>query len=68
MKTIIAPVDFSDASANALSFAAELSKRASARLIVLNILQKGESELETRDKLKSLESGSEKNFRLRSKL
>ena len=42
MKTILALVDFSDASTNALSFAAELSKRASARLIIMNIIQKGE--------------------------
>ena len=62
MKTIIAPVDFSDASANALSFAAELAKRASARLIVINILQKGESELKTNNKLKSIESDLKRSF------
>jgi len=62
MKTIIAPVDFSDASANALSFAAELSKRASARLIVINILQKDESELETKNKLRSIESDLIRSF------
>ena len=62
MKTIIAPVDFSDASANALLFAAELSKRATARLIVLNILQKGESESETKNKLRSIESDLERSF------
>jgi len=44
MKTILVPVDFSDASTNALSFAAELSKRASARLVIVNILQKGAAE------------------------
>jgi nucleotide-binding universal stress UspA family protein len=62
MKTIIAPVDFSEASTNALLFAAELSKRASARLIVLNILQKDESEEETKNKLKSIESDLKKSF------
>ena len=62
MKTIIAPVDFSDASANALSFAAELSKRASARLIVINILQKGDSESETKNKLRSIESDLKNSF------
>lgn len=62
MKTIIAPIDFSDASANALSFAAELSKRTSARLIIINILQKGEVEEETRKKLKSVESDLKKSF------
>ena len=44
MKTIIAPVDFSDASANALSFAAELSKRSSARLMIVHIIRKGDEE------------------------
>jgi nucleotide-binding universal stress UspA family protein len=62
MKTIIAPVDFSDASANALSFAAELSKRAGARLIIINILQKGESELETKNNLRSIESELKNSF------
>ena len=62
MKTIIAPIDFSDASANALSFAAELSKRAAARLIVINILQKGEAEEETKNKLKSIASDLKKSF------
>ena len=62
MKTILALVDFSDASINALSFAAELSKRASARLIVVNILQKGEGEEETKNKLKSIESDLKKSF------
>jgi nucleotide-binding universal stress UspA family protein len=57
MKTIIAPVDFSDVSTNALSFAAELSKRASANLIVMNILEKGEDQKEPKEKLKTLESG-----------
>ena len=62
MKTIIAPIDFSDASANALSFAAELAKRASARLIVINILQKGEDEEEIKNKLTSVESDLKKSF------
>ena len=62
MKTIIAPIDFSHASANALSFAAELSKRAAARLIVINILQKGDDEAETKNKLKSIESDLKKSF------
>ncbi len=44
MKKIIAPVDFSDASTNALSFAAELAKRASAKLVIVNIFEKGEDE------------------------
>ena len=50
MKTIIAPIDFSDASANALSFAAELSKRTSARLKIININKKVDDEEETKNK------------------
>jgi nucleotide-binding universal stress UspA family protein len=62
MKTILAPVDFSEASTNALSFAAELSKRASARLFVVNALQKGEDEKETKNKLTAMESDLKKTF------
>jgi len=64
MKTILAPVDFSDASTNSVSFAAELSKRSSARLVIVNILQKGEDENETKNKLKSLESDLKKSIDL----
>ena len=56
MKTIIAPIDFSDASTNALSFAAELAKRASARLIAVTILEVGEDETNAKNKLKAIES------------
>jgi nucleotide-binding universal stress UspA family protein len=62
MKLILAPVDFSDASTNAVSFAAELSKRSSARLVIVNILQKGEDENEAKLRLKSLESELKKTF------
>ena len=62
MKTILAPIDFSEASINALMFAAELSKRASARLFVMNVMQNGESEKETKDKLKGIESDLKKSF------
>jgi nucleotide-binding universal stress UspA family protein len=62
MKTILAPIDFSEASINALSFAAELSKRASARLFATNVLQNGESEKEAKDKLKAIESDLKKSF------
>jgi len=62
MKTILAPVDFSDAAANSVAFAAELSKRSSARLVIVNILQKGENENDTEIKLKSLKSGIKKSF------
>jgi nucleotide-binding universal stress UspA family protein len=56
MKRIIAPVDFSDASTNALSFAIELSKRANAGLVIVHILPDGEDEKEAESKLKGLES------------
>lgn len=62
MNTILAPVDFSDASTNALSFAAEFSKRASARLLVLHIMQNGDSEGEAKAKLISIESDLKKTF------
>ncbi len=62
MKKIIAPVDFSDASNNALSFAAELAKRASAHLIIVNVFEKGEDEEESSDKLKSVASDLKKTF------
>lgn len=62
MKTILAPVDFSDASTNALLFAAELCKRASARLVVINIMQEDDGEEETKNKLQSLESDLKKSF------
>src|SRR3954454_6302368 len=62
MKTILAPVDFSEASANSLLFAAELARRASARLVIVNILQKDEVEEETKNKLSSMESDLKKSF------
>ncbi|HEY2349836.1 MAG TPA: universal stress protein [Puia sp.] len=62
MTTILTLVDFSDASANAVSFAAELSKRSSARLVISNILQKDVDEEETKDRLKSIESDLKKSF------
>ena len=62
MRTVLTLVDFSDASTNALSFAAELSKRASAHLIIINILTKGEDEEETKSRLKSIESGLKKSY------
>jgi len=62
MKTILALVDFSEASINSLSFAAELSKRASAFLVIMNIIQKDTGEEETKNKLKSIESDLKKSF------
>jgi len=62
MKTILAPIDFSEASANALSFATELAKRTSARLFVVNILVKDDDEKEAITKLESIESDLRSSF------
>jgi len=62
MKTVIAPIDFSDASMNALSFSSELAKRASARLIVANILKDREGVEDSKEKLKNIESNLKKSF------
>ena len=62
MKTILAPTDFSETSRNAISFAAELSKRASARLFIMNVLPKEEDEAEAKNKLTTIESDLKKSF------
>ena len=62
MKTIIAPVDFSDASTNAVSFAAELCKRASAHLIIVHVMGESEGVSEAKNKLKNIESDLKKSF------
>jgi len=62
MKTILAPVDFSEASINALSFAAEVARRAAARLLLINIIQKDEEEEETKNKLRDIESDLKKSI------
>ena len=62
MKIILAPVDFSEVSVNAVSFAAELSKRSSARLVIVNILPNGQDESDSKIKLKSLESDLKESF------
>ena len=56
MKTLLAPVDFSEASVNAVLFAAELSRRLVAGLVIVNIVQKDEDESEVRIKLDRLEA------------
>jgi nucleotide-binding universal stress UspA family protein len=62
MKTIIAPIDFSEASDNALSFAAELSKRASAHLIIVHVMGESEGVSDAKSKLKDIESDLKKTF------
>jgi nucleotide-binding universal stress UspA family protein len=62
MKTIIVPVDFSDASTNALCFAAEMSKRASAHLMIVTMFEDGAFEEDIKNKLKLLESQLKTSF------
>ena len=62
MTTILVPVDFSEASNNALSFAAELAKRTSARLFVVNVLVKDEDEKEAKTKLAAIEYDLRNSF------
>lgn len=62
MKTIIAPIDFSDVSNNALLFAAELSQRTSAQLVVVHIMQENEDEAEASKKLNLCTSFIHKSF------
>lgn len=61
MKTIIAPVDFSAISTNAVLFAAELAKRSSARLFIVNILQKDGDEDIAKKNMETLESDLRKS-------
>ena len=56
MKTIIAPVDFSNTSTNAALFAAELAKRSSARLFIVNIMEEDGDEETAKSNMKFLES------------
>jgi nucleotide-binding universal stress UspA family protein len=56
MKTVLAPIDFSDVSTNALFFAAELSKRASVHLVIIHVISKEEDEDAALQKLRSAES------------
>ncbi len=62
MKTVIAPIDFSDASTNALSFAAELCKRASAHLIIVHVMGESEGVSDAKSKLKNIEADLKKAF------
>jgi nucleotide-binding universal stress UspA family protein len=62
MKTILAPVDFSEASANAVLYAAELARKSSARLKMVYVLQKEDDEKEIVAKLKSMESEVRRAF------
>ncbi|HEY1870949.1 MAG TPA: universal stress protein [Chitinophagaceae bacterium] len=65
MTTFLALVDFSDAAFNAVSFAAEISKRSSAHLVIVNIVQRGKSEDETKIKLEPIKTDLKKSFDLK---
>ena len=62
MQMILASVDFSDTSRNALSFAAELSSRYATRLVIVNVVQRNEEEREAELKLSSLETELKERF------
>lgn len=60
LKNIIAPVDFSAEADTALKFAAEISKRASAKLTIFHVLQSNENE--AKQYLAKLEDELHKSF------
>ena len=62
MKTVLALVDFSTVANNSVTFAAELCKRSSARLVIVNILQKTGGEEDTTGKLKAIEADLKQTF------
>jgi hypothetical protein len=69
---LIAPVDFSNEAITALKFAAELSKRTSAKLVLLHALGDATNEGEAKQKLSQLVTDLQKPVKLtpasRSKL
>lgn len=54
MKTILAPVDFSEASLNALQFAAEVARRSSAKLVVGTVVQAERDEYDVSARLEDV--------------
>lgn len=54
IKSIITPVDFSTEASTALMFAAEISKRASAKLTILHALQDHQNEVEAKQQMGQL--------------
>jgi nucleotide-binding universal stress UspA family protein len=62
MKKIIVPVDFSIASTNALLFDAEVAKRASAHLLIVNIPGARDGAQEAKAKLSDLSADLKKSF------
>ncbi|GAA0879231.1 hypothetical protein GCM10009119_21990 [Algoriphagus jejuensis] len=62
LKSIIVPVDFSDAAFNALLFAAEIAKRVSARVTILHSLEANEDQEAADQKLKQLDAKLHASF------
>ena len=62
MKTVIAPVDFSETATNALHFAADLSRRASARLVIVHIGDDDDDIEDAKTKIKALETNVKQTF------
>lgn len=62
LKKIIAPVDFSTEAGTALKFAAEISKRASAKLTIFHALQGNENDAEAKQQLAQLEAELHQTF------
>ena len=61
MSVVIAPVDFSPASSNALLFAAEICRRTSSLLLVVHVMSKSSEEVQTKQLLEDLLSGLKKS-------
>jgi nucleotide-binding universal stress UspA family protein len=62
MKTIIAQIDFSEASINAHSFAAEVAKRSSAHLLVVHFSEETKEEADLKTKLEDIVFKFKKSF------
>lgn len=62
IKSIITPVDFSPEATTALMFAAEISKRASAKLTILHALQSNQNEAKAKQQMEQLVGSLQKTF------
>ncbi len=64
IKSIITPVDFSTEASTALMFAAEIAKRASAKLTILHAMQSNQNEEDSKQKMGQLVGSIQQNFGL----
>jgi len=62
IKSIITPVDFSTEASTALMFAAEISKRASAKLTILHALHSHQNEVEANQQMEQLVASVKQTF------